>query len=96
MNRYCSILDKHAPLKKLTKKEVKRKKKPWITQGLIKSISKKRALFVKMKKLQIKNRNTDEVFKLYKIYNNTINKLKRKCKRDFYQEYFNKNSSNSK
>ena len=96
MNKYCSILEKHAPLKKLTKKEIKRKQKPWITQGLIKSISKKRALFVKIKKLQTKNRNTDEVFKLYKIYNNTINKLKRKCKRDFYQDYFNKNSSNSK
>ena len=67
-----------------------------ITQGLIKSISKKRALFVKIKKLKSKNKNTDEVFKLYKVYNNTINKLKRKCKRDFYQEYFNKNSSNSK
>ena len=34
--KYCEVLDKHAPLKKLTKKEKKRKQKPWITQGLIK------------------------------------------------------------
>ena len=62
----------------------------------MKSISKKRALFVKIKKLKSKDKSTDEVFRLYKVYNNTINKLKRKCKRDFYQDYFNKNSFNSK
>ena len=96
LDKYRTLLEQHVPLRKLTKKELKQKQKPWITQGLIKSISKKRALFVKIKKLKSKNKNTDEVFKLYKVYNNTINKLKRKCKRDFYQEYFNKNSSNSK
>ncbi len=95
-NRYCTLLDKHAPLRKLTKKEVKRKQNPWITQGLIKSISKKRSLFVKIKKLKSKNNNTDDIYKLYKYYNDTINKLKKKCKRDYYQNYFNKNSSNSK
>ena len=95
-NKYRTLLDKHAPLRKLTKKELKRKEKPWITQGLIKSISKKRSLFVKFKKLKFKNSNTEEVFRLYKHYNDTINKLKRKCKRDYYQNYFTKNSSNSK
>ncbi len=95
-NKYCSLLDKHAPLKKLTKKELKRKQNPWITQGLIKSISKKRTLFVKLKKDKLKNKNTDEIHKLYKYYNDTINKLKKKCKRDYYQNYFNLNSTNSK
>ena len=65
-DKYCKLLDKHAPLRKLTKKEVKRKRNPWITQGLIKSISKKRTLFVKIKKLICKNRSCDEIFKLYK------------------------------
>ena len=41
MTKYQSTLDKHAPLKKMTKKEVKRGLKPWITQGLIKSTNKK-------------------------------------------------------
>ena len=94
--KYCKLLDKHAPLRKLTKKEVKRKHNPWITKGLIKSISKKRTLFVKIKKLKCKNKSCDETFKLYKYYNNTINKLKKKCKRDYYQNYFNNNLSNSK
>ena len=80
MDKYCAVLDKHAPLKKLSKKERKRLHKPWITQGLIKSISKKRSLFEKIKKLKLKNKSTDEVFKIYKTYNDMINKLKKKCK----------------
>ena len=44
----------------------------------------------------MKNKNIDEIYKKYKFYNDTINKLKRKCKRDFYQNYFNENSANSK
>ena len=57
MEKYGSVLEKHAPLRKLSKKERKRLQKPWITQGIIKSISKKRSLFEKIKKLKLKNRN---------------------------------------
>ena len=96
MDKYSSVLNKHAPLKKLSKKERKRLHKPWINQGLIKSISKKRSLFEKIKKLKLKNKGTDEVYKIYKTYNDMINKLKKKCKRDYYQNFFNQNSSNSK
>ena len=80
----------------MTKKEIKRTRKPWITQGLIKSIGKKRSLFKKFKDLKLKNKSIDEVHKNYKFYNDTINKLKKKCKRDYYQNYFNENSANSK
>ena len=96
LKKYCEVLDQHAPLKKLSKKERKREQKPWITLGLTKSISKKRSLFKQLKKLKLKNKNTDEVHKKYKYYNDTINKLKIKCKRDYYQNYFNNNASNSK
>ena len=41
LDKYQSVLEHHVPLRKLTKKELKQKQKPWITQGLIKSISKK-------------------------------------------------------
>ena len=96
MKKYRIVLDKHAPLKKLTKKELKRSKKPRITNGLIKSASKKRSLLNKIKKMKCNNEDTNEIFKKYKFYNVTINKLKRKCKRDYYQNYFNKNATNSK
>ena len=41
LDKYQTVLEHHVPLRKLTKKELKQKQKPWITQGLIKSISKK-------------------------------------------------------
>ena len=34
-----STINQHAPLKTLTKKEIKMKSKPWITTGILKSIS---------------------------------------------------------
>ena len=42
-----SIIDKHVPLRKLTKKEVKSLSKPWITAGLKKSIKVKHNLYKK-------------------------------------------------
>ena len=54
LKKYCAVLDQHAPLRKLSKKEKKRERKPWITLGLTKSISKKRSLFKQLKKLKLK------------------------------------------
>ena len=39
------IIDKHAPDKKLSKKQIKFKSKPWITKGIKISISTKNKLF---------------------------------------------------
>ena len=61
----------------MTKKEIKLKQNPWMTQGLLKSISKKRQLFKKLKGLIDKNKNIDNVHKKYKTYNDMINKLKK-------------------
>ena len=36
-----SILDKHAPLRKMNNQELKRNEKPWITQEILKKINKK-------------------------------------------------------
>ena len=36
---FNKILDRHAPIKKSTKKEEKIKSEPWITKGIKKSIS---------------------------------------------------------
>ena len=35
-----NTIDKHAPLKKLSKKEAKFRYKPWISQGIRKSVEK--------------------------------------------------------
>ena len=41
------ILDKHAPLRKRSRKELKLKTKPWITKGLLKSIHRKNHMYKK-------------------------------------------------
>ena len=39
-NSVSGLLDRHVPLKKLTKKQIKTMSKPWITQGILTSIKK--------------------------------------------------------
>ena len=41
------LLDKHMPKRKITKKEFKQKYKPWVTNGILKSIRRKDKLLKK-------------------------------------------------
>ena len=95
-NRYIQLLDKHAPLRKLTKKEKIFKKKPWLTNGLLTSINKKRAMFNKLRKHKLKNKDTHEIYQKYKQHRNCINTLKKISKMNFYKKYFETNYNNSK
>ena len=76
-------------------RENKISQKPWLTPGLLKSISRKRMLFKKFKNDKFKNKNSD-VYKEYKTCTDTINKLKRTSKRIHLNEYFTKHMNNSK
>ena len=95
LDNYTKLLDKHAPFKPLSKRERKSREKPWITPGIQKSISKKRALFKKFKNDKLKNKESP-TYQQYKTYNDTINKLKKISKKNYYQKYFNENFQNSK
>ena len=95
-NRYIQLLNKHAPLRKLTKKEKNFKKKPWLTNGLLTSINKKRAMFNKLRKDKLKNKDTHEIYKKYKYHRDRINLLKKLSKMNFYRKYFETNYNNSK
>ena len=55
-DRFIELLNKHAPMKKLSKKEIKLRKKPWLTTALLKSISKKRTLFTNFKNEKLKKK----------------------------------------
>ena len=94
--QFIQTLNKHAPIRYLSKKEMKVRQKPWLTKGILTSIKKKRSLFKKFKKLKLKFVNTDEVYQQYKPYRDTINTLKRKSKRLYYRDYFTRNVNNSK
>ena len=64
--KYMFLLNKHAPLRKLTKKENKLKQNPWMTQGILKSISKKENFSRSLRIVNLKG-------KMQTIYTMTIN-----------------------
>ena len=85
------VIDKNAPLKKLTKEELKRSKIPWITKGILTSIKKK---YILLKKF-IKS-NDQLTFLRYKTYREKINHLIRKCKKKYYTDFFQKAAQDMK
>ena len=68
INIIKSIIDFHAPLKKLSRKQLKLKLKPWITKGLLVSIKHKQQLY----KTHFVNGNSEQK-KFYKKYANKLN-----------------------
>ena len=69
-------------------REFKRRYKPWITNGIIKSINRKNKLFnryCKTKDLNVK----EQVYNDYKLLRNSINELLRISKKSFYASYAN-------
>ena len=67
LNKINSILDTHAPFKKVNKYKLKLKTKPWITPGIQKSISVKNKLLKKYINLKDPMRKT-EIHNQYKSY----------------------------
>ena len=90
---FNKTLDRHAPIKKSTKKEEKIKSKPWITKGIKKSISIRDKLYKEM----IKEKNVlTKVLKheFFKKYRNQIINLLRVSKQTHYNKYFEENKNN--
>ena len=89
------IIDKYIPLRKMTNREFKRRYKPWITNGIIKSINRKNKLFnryCKTKDLNVK----EQVYNDYKLLRHSINELLRISKKSFYASYFTEHNANIK
>ena len=90
-----TLIDVHAPLKRLSNKQVKKGGKPWITKGIKTSIDKRDQL------LKLINKEKNEHIKRelqtkHKYYRNQIVKLSRKSKINHFKRYFNDNIKNSK
>ena len=87
------VLDKYMPLVKVSNKIHKRRYKPWITQGIRKSIQNRDKLLRKITKMKdperIKLLTTE-----HKIKRNMIVNLTRTSKQNFYNEYFTANNGN--
>ena len=86
-----SIINKHAPIKTYSNREVRWVQKPWYTKGLQKSIHIKEKLY---KKFVLKK--DPFWFNKYKFYRSQIRKLTKISKHNYYRKYFTKNLRNSK
>ena len=95
LNNINSILDVHAPLRKVNKYKLKFKTKPWITLALQKLISIKNNLikkFITAKDPQVKECFRNE----YKDCRNMLSKILKQSKTNYYNHYFKANWNNIK
>ena len=83
-NKLNEIINKHAPLRPISKRRLKLMNKPWITNGIRKSIKVKNQLF-----------HSGYINK-YKLYRNKILTLTRVSKKLYYHTYFEQNANNLK
>ena len=72
INIFKLILDKHAPLRKRSRKELKLKTKPRITKGLLKSMHRKNCMYKKCV-----NTKCTAKWDEYKMYRNKLTHLKK-------------------
>ena len=82
--KLMKIVNKHAPLKPLSKRKEKQLSKPWITNGIRRAI--------KIKNKYYLNGERDK----YKYYRNKISKLSRHSKSLYYNTFFESNLHNLK
>ena len=79
------IMNKHIPLKKLSRKAVKQTAKPWITLAIQTSINIKNKYYKKF--ISTKH---DFYFAKFKLYRNRPPFLIKLSKKSYYDDYFNK------
>ena len=77
---FVDILNKHAPLRKKTRKEVKLGNKPWITKGILKSSKTKSKLYQTSLSGKLDDIN------LYKTYRNKLTHIKELSKKEYYSQ----------
>ena len=90
------ILDELAPYKKLTKREIKLKSKPWINSILLTKMKERDKLLHKFCKLKDKNStHAVNIYNQYKIIRNEVTNDKRHNKSNYYKDFFLKNKNKS-
>ena len=90
-NKLSDIINTHAPLHKLSKKEIRILVKPSITNGIRVSIAKKNKLY----ELYIKSKN-GYYFSKFKTYRNKLKHFILVSKKSYYNKYFANNKYNIK
>ena len=85
-------IDRHAPLKKLNKREIKLKNKPWVTTLILKKIKHRNEIFARLKK-----HPSDAHLKAsYNKFKNYVNKNLKNSKKNYFSSYFDTCKNNMK
>ena len=90
-SKISQIVDKHIPIKQLSRRELKFKSKPWITSAIKRSIKVKNNFCKKFLKTK-----SSYYHSKFKYYRNKINHLLKLSKRKYYNQYFLENSNDIK
>jgi len=88
-----NLINRHVPTVNMTKRELKTRSKPWITQGIIKSISKRNFFFRKFSSTKDPNLKS-HYHRIFKTYRNSIVSLIRRSKTNHYSSYFTLHAAN--
>ena len=86
-----TLTSKHAPIKRLSRKEKKLKDKPWINKRILKMMRIRDRILQKLKKQQ----NPDNL-NLYKKFRNRVSNELKESKARYFYNYFSTNSQNMK
>ena len=88
------LLDIYAPYKKLSKKEIKLKSKPWINNEILSLMKKRDKLLSKYTKHKKNNPElASNLFNEYKLIRNNVTRLKRDSKLQYYKKFFDSNKN---
>ena len=88
---FQTIINKHAPFRKSSRREKQLQAKPWKTRGLLTSIKNKNRMFRKCHKCK-----DAKLIVQYKKYTNKLRRLRKIAKQQHYFKLFQKYRSNSK
>ena len=94
-DKFNLLLDKHAPVRKLTNKEYKHSFKPWIDSSVTTKIREKNKVLKKLGKCKDPIRK-DHLTKQFKTIRNTTNRLIVAKKKEYFKNYFIRYKTNVK
>lgn len=89
LNSFSELVNQHAPLRLQTKREAQINTKPWLSNGLLKSIQTKNAMFKKCYK-----KNDPLLIENYKKFSNKLTTIKRIAKQNYYATMIKLNKKN--
>ena len=92
LKKFNELLSLHAPIQRMTNKEIKLHAKPWITKGILTSINAKNRIYRKLCRTKNPIRK-EELYNSFKIYRNMLNKITRHSKANHYRHFFEENKN---